>query len=68
MCVQHGSFVYSNGGEPTLIKAHWNYLRRLVESGRSKNIILWYNINMTNLSDEAIPYGKNLKKQEFVLV
>ena len=41
--------LYINGGEPTLIKAHWNYLRRLVESGRSKNIVLWYNINMTNL-------------------
>ena len=59
--------LYINGGEPTLIKAHWNYLRKLVDSGRSKNIILWYNINMTNLPEE-ITLWKEFKEAEFVLV
>ena len=61
-CAPNMEVLYINGGEPTLIKAHWNYLRRLVESGRSKNIILWYNINMTNLPDEAIPLWKEFKE------
>ena len=54
--------LYINGGEPTLIKAHWKYLRKLVESGRSKNITLWYNINMTNLPEQAIPLWKEFKE------
>jgi len=54
--------LYINGGEPTLIKAHWKYLRKLVDSGRSKNIILWYNINMTNLPNEAITLWKEFKE------
>ena len=54
--------LYINGGEPTLIKQHWTYLQKLVDSGRSKNIILWYNINMTNLPEEAIPLWKEFKE------
>ena len=52
-CAPNMRVLYINGGEPTLIKAHWRYLRKLVESGRSRDIILWYNINMTNLPAEA---------------
>lgn len=52
-CAPQMRVLYINGGEPTLIKAHWRYLRKLVESGRSKDIVLWYNINMTNLPAEA---------------
>ena len=54
--------IYINGGEPTLIKQHWTYLKNLVESGRSKNIILWYNINMTQVPDKAIPLWKEFKE------
>jgi hypothetical protein len=61
-CAPNMRVLYINGGEPTLIKAHWRYLRKLVESGRSKNIILWYNINMTNLPDEAIELWKEFKE------
>ena len=48
-CASNMGFVHQMVASPTLIKAHWNYLRRLVESDVVKNIILWYNINMTNL-------------------
>ena len=61
-CAPNMEVLYINGGEPTLIKAHWNYLDKLVKSGRSKNIILWYNINMTNLPPEAIPIWKEFKE------
>ena len=61
-CAPNLEVLYINGGEPTLIKAHWKFLEMLVESGRSKNIILWYNINMTNLPDKAIPLWKEFKE------
>jgi len=61
-CAPNMEVLYINGGEPTLIKAHWKFLEMLVESGRSKNIVLWYNINMTNLPDKAIPLWKEFKE------
>ena len=61
-CAPNMEVLYINGGEPTLIKAHWKYLEMLVESGRSKNIILWYNINMTSIPDKAIPLWKEFKE------
>ena len=61
-CAPNMEVLYINGGEPTLIKAHWKYLRKLVESGRSKNITLWYNINMTNLPEQAIPLWNEFKE------
>jgi organic radical activating enzyme len=61
-CAPHMEVLYINGGEPTLIKAHWNYLKKLVESGRSKQIVLWYNINMTNLPDYAVDIWKEFKE------
>ena len=61
-CAPNMEVLYINGGEPTLIKAHWKFLDKLVESGRSKNIILWYNINMTNLPSNAISIWKEFKE------
>ena len=61
-CAPNLEVLYINGGEPTLIKAHWKFLEMLVESGRSKNIILWYNINMTQVPDKAIPLWKEFKE------
>jgi len=61
-CAPNMEVLYINGGEPTLIKAHWKFLEMLIESGRSKNIILWYNINMTNIPDNAISLWKEFKE------
>ena len=61
-CAPRMEVLYINGGEPTLIKAHWKYIRKLVESGRSKDIILWYNINMTNLPEEALVLWPQFKE------
>ena len=44
--------IYINGGEPTLIKQHWKFLEDLIESGRAKDIKLWYSVNMTRMPDE----------------
>lgn len=61
-CAPNMEVLYINGGEPTLIEAHWRYLEKLVVSGRSKNITLWYNINMTNLPERAIPLWQEFKE------
>lgn len=44
---------YINGGEPTLIKQHFKFLQRLINSGKT-DVKLWYNINMTNLNTEIL--------------
>ena len=59
--------IYINGGEPTLIKQHWTYLKNLVESGRSKNIILWYNINCTMLPPIALELWPQFKEARICL-
>lgn len=53
--------IYINGGEPTLVEKHWNYLQRLVDRGLNKQVTLWYNINMTNLPDKLIELWKQFK-------
>lgn len=59
--------LYINGGEPTLIKQHWAYLRKLVDSGRSKNVILWYNINCTMLPPIALELWPEFKEARICL-
>jgi len=59
--------LYINGGEPTLIKQHWAYLQKLVDSGRSKNITLWYNINCTMLPPIALELWSEFKEARICL-
>jgi sulfatase maturation enzyme AslB (radical SAM superfamily) len=54
--------IYINGGEPTLIKAHYKYLEYLIESETSKNIELIYSINMTNIPEKCFNIWKQFKK------
>ena len=44
---------YINGGEPTLIKEHFNFLQRMIDAGRT-HVRLLYNINMTNINQEIL--------------
>ncbi len=53
--------IYINGGEPTLIKEHWEFLDYLVAADLAKNITLWYNINMTQVPKQAAIW-KHFKK------
>lgn len=46
--------IYINGGEPTLIKEHFNFLKKLIQSRKSKDIKLVYSLNLTNLPDEFL--------------
>lgn len=53
--------LWINGGEPTLIKEHFRFLEELVESGKSKEMTLDYNINGSNIPDELIAIWRNFK-------
>lgn len=54
---------YINGGEPTLIKEHFRFLQRMIDAGRT-NVKLWYNINMTNMTQEIIDIWKQFDDVE----
>ena len=56
--------IYINGGEPTLVEKHWNYLERLIERGLHKQVKLWYSINMTNLPDKLLDIWREFKSVE----
>ena len=66
-CAPNLEVLYINGGEPTLIKQHWTYLQKLVDSGRSSNIILWYNINCTMLPPIALELWPHFKEARICL-
>lgn len=46
------SQIYITGGEPTIIKKNYEVLEKLVSSGRSKEMRLIINSNMTNLNQK----------------
>ena len=52
---------YINGGEPTLVKAHWRFIERLINEGRT-DITLWYNTNMISIPDHAFELWKEFKR------
>lgn len=54
--------IYINGGEPTLIQSHWNFLRGLITRGLASKIALNYNSNMTHFKPEFFEIWKQFKK------
>lgn len=46
--------LWFNGGEPTLIKEHFKFLKKLIDNGSSKKITLEYNINGSYMPDELL--------------
>lgn len=53
--------LYLTGGEPFVSLEQVNLLKKMVNSGKSKNIILKYNTNLTLLPEKLIPLWKNFK-------
>lgn len=47
-------WMYFTGGEPLINPEHWDMLTELVSSGRSKNISLMYNTNLTTIKYKNI--------------
>jgi len=54
--------IYINGGEPTLIKAHFKYLEDLISSGVSKTVHLVYSLNMMDIPDRLADLWKSFKR------
>ena len=57
--------LYFAGGEPLLIPEHYNILQWLIDDGYSKNVILRYNSNGTEISDELIEMWSKFKEVKF---
>lgn len=56
--------IYINGGEPTLIKAHYAYLKDLIAQGLSQKIKLVYSLNMTGIPTDLVHLWKQFKHIE----
>lgn len=54
--------IYINGGEPTLIKAHFEYLKHLITLGKAQNVRLVYSLNMMDIPDRLIELWKEFKQ------
>lgn len=54
--------LYIVGGEPLIIEEHIESLERLVQSGRSKEIEIEYNTNLTNVTDRILKLWENFKQ------
>lgn len=59
------SQLYITGGEPTIIKKNYEVLERLVSSGRSKQMRLIINSNMTNLNQKFYSLIKEFENVTF---
>jgi hypothetical protein len=58
--------LYITGGEPTLIKKNFELLKKLINEGYSKNILLITNSNMTNTNNEFFDLISQFKKVVFL--
>lgn len=54
--------IYINGGEPTLIKAHFEYLKQLIVLGVADKVHLVYSLNMMDIPDRLIKLWKGFKQ------
>lgn len=54
--------IYINGGEPTLIKAHFRYLEKLIANGQSQQVHLVYSLNMMDIPDRLADLWKEFKR------
>lgn len=59
--LDHVERIYFTGGEPTLIRAHWRLLEKLIEKGRAPYIWLDYNTNVSAITEEWLSIWKNFK-------
>lgn len=46
--------LYLTGGEPTLIGNNWKLIDRLIETGRSRSVKLFFNINCTQIPKKLL--------------
>lgn len=54
--------IFFNGGEPLLARQHLNILKKLIDSGLAKDILLTYSTNGFLLSDEYVEIWRHFKQ------
>jgi hypothetical protein len=54
--------IYINGGEPTLIKAHFGYLEKLIANGQAQQVHLVYSLNMMDIPDRLADLWQHFKR------
>ena len=58
--------IYWVGGEPLMWERHWTIMKQLVESGKSKDVVIRYNTNLSRISYkdhnlyDYLPHFKNV--------
>jgi organic radical activating enzyme len=60
--------MYWAGGEPLYWKTHWETLEKLIETDKSKNVVLRYNTNLsviTHKNASIIDYFKHFNRVDF---
>jgi sulfatase maturation enzyme AslB (radical SAM superfamily) len=60
--IENVSYIYLAGGEPTIIKENWNFLKRVIDLGYSKNIKLGISTNLTNVQPNHIEIYNSFKE------
>lgn len=59
--------IYLKGGEPTLLQTMYDYLNYPVDQGKSKNIQIKFNTNMTNVQKRFIQLMDKFKKVDLTM-
>lgn len=54
--------VYLVGGEPMLIEPHYDFLQKIIDSGRAGEVTLEYDTNLTNVHERALDLWRHFKK------
>lgn len=54
--------VYLVGGEPMLIEPHYDFLQKIIDSGRAGEVTLEYDTNLTAIHKRALDLWRHFKK------
>lgn len=54
--------VYLVGGEPMLIEPHYDFLQKIIDSGRAHEVTLEYDTNLTSIHQRVLDLWKHFKK------
>lgn len=57
--------VFMTGGEPTIIKRNLDYIKKIINSGRSKEVELIFTTNATNINQDFLDISKEFKSVSY---
>jgi len=57
--------VFMTGGEPTIIKHNLEYIEKIIQTGRSKEVELIFTTNATNINQKFIEIGRQFKSVSY---